>query len=54
MPKREKKTLLTFYVNVDYAPSELDFVSNLIYAGNIRAVYDFSFKFDFTRRGEND
>ena len=46
--------LLTFYVNVDYAPSELDFVSNLIYAGNIRAVYDFSFKFDFTRRGEND
>lgn len=42
--------LLTFYVNVDYAPSELDFTQNLIYAGNIRAVYDFSFRFDFAKR----
>lgn len=47
----EEKKFLTFYVNVDYAPSELEFTSSKIYLGNIKAVYDFSFKFNFVGRG---
>ena len=48
------KNVLTFYVNVDYAPSELGYTQSIIYLGNIRAVYDFSFKFNFVGRSENE
>ena len=48
------KNKLTFYVNVDYAPSELEYTTAKIYLGNIKAVYDFFFKFNFVGRSENE
>ena len=45
--------VLKFYVNVDYAPSELEYTQSKIYLGNIKAVYDFMFEFNFEKK-END
>ena len=45
-----EKNVLTFYVNVNYAPEELEYTTNLIYLGNIKAISDFSFKFGFEAR----
>ena len=44
------KNYLTVYVNVDYAPSQLEYAQDLIYLGDIKAVYDFMFYFDLTER----
>lgn len=41
------KNVLTFYVNVNYAPSELSYTTTKIYLGNIKAISDFCFKFGF-------
>ena len=41
---------ITFYVNVNYDPNELDYTSTKIYLGNIKAIYDFMFKFNFAER----
>ena len=38
---------LTFYVNVNYAPEELAPMMTKIYQGDIKAIYDFMFKFFF-------
>ena len=43
----------TFYVNANYAPSELEYTMTLIYQNHIRAVCDFAFKFYFLQ-GENE
>ena len=45
-----EKNVLTFYVNVNYAPEELGYTTNKIYLGNIKAISDFSFKFGFEAR----
>ena len=42
--------LITFYVNVNYEPDELMSLQNRIYQENIKAVYNFSFSFDFQPR----
>lgn len=40
----------TLYINANYAPEKLtDFVKK-IYSGNVTAVYDFNFSFDFDER----
>ena len=44
--------LLTFYVNVNYSPDQLEDQMTKIYQGDIRAVYDFGFKFFFFEEGE--
>ena len=41
---------LKFYINVNYAPGELDEYSKEIYRRNYRAVYDFFFNFTFQNR----
>ena len=46
----EDTNLLTVYVNVNYSPSQLEYTQNLIYLGDIKAVYDFMFKFDVAER----
>ena len=42
--------ILNVYVNVNYAPSELEDTISLIYVSAIKAVCDFGFKFFFTER----
>ena len=42
--------LLTFYVNVDYDPDQLEYTQTMIYQGNIHAVFDYMFRFTFTER----
>ena len=44
---------VTFYVNVNYEPDELDYLTTKIYLGNVKAVFDFMFKFDFAERGNS-
>ena len=41
-------TPLKFYINVNYAPSQADPYMKDIYLANIRAIYDYSFTFQFT------
>lgn len=45
-----QKYYLDFYINVDYAPSQLEYAQNLIYLGDIKAIYDFMFYFDVAER----
>ena len=45
-----QKYYLSFYVNVDYAPSQLEYAQDLIYLGDIKAIYDFMFYFNLTER----
>lgn len=42
--------LLTFYVNVDYAPSQIDYLADQLYSRDIKAVFDYAFQFDFAKR----
>ena len=42
-----------FYINVNYAPNELEYTSTKIYLGNIKGIFDFMFKFDFASRESN-
>lgn len=42
---------IVLYVNVNYAPDQLEQYTQDIYLGNIEAVYDFAFSFGFTSRG---
>ena len=44
--------LLDIYVNVNYAPSELEDTITHIYVGSIDAICDFGFKFFFTEADE--
>ena len=44
--------LLDVYVNVNYAPSELESTISLIYVQTLRAVCDFGFKFFFTQEDD--
>ena len=39
--------IVTFYVNANYAPSELEDTMYRIYQDDIKAVCDFGFKFFF-------
>ena len=39
-----------FYINVNYAPDQLDSYSKEIYRKSFRAVYDFFFNFNFSNR----
>ena len=43
---------LTIYVNVNYAPSQLEGFMYQIYQSDIRAVCDFGFKFFFARESQ--
>ena len=43
---------LKFYVNVNYAPDQLEGYSKDIYKKNYKAVYDFYFNFSFSNREE--
>ena len=44
--------LLDIYINVNYAPSELEDTISLIYVSSINAICDFGFKFFFTEANE--
>lgn len=46
--------LLSFYVNVNYAPDQLEQYKTHIYSRNIHAIFDYGFRFYFFRRGAND
>lgn len=46
--------LLSFYVNVNYAPSQLESAMTKIYKENIKAVFDFTMKFYFMAPEDND
>lgn len=41
---------LSFYVNVNYAPSELEEYKTKIYQDNIKAIFDYGFRFYFFRQ----
>lgn len=43
---------LTFYINVNYAPSQLDGTMYHIYRNNINAICDFGFYFYFLQEGD--
>ena len=45
-----QKYFLSVYVNVNYSPDQLEYAQNLIYLGDIKAIYDFMFYFDVTER----
>ena len=42
---------IVLYVNVNYAPAQLDEYAEEVYKGNITAIYDFAFSFMFSSRG---
>ena len=41
---------IVLYVNVNYAPEQLEQYTQDIYLGNIEAIYDFAFSFTFSAR----
>ena len=43
---------IVLYVNVNYAPEQLEQYTQDIYLGNIEAIYDFAFSFTFSARDE--
>ena len=48
----EETGFLTVYVNVNYAPGQLEDTMYRIYQENIRAVCDFNFQFYFAMEDE--
>ena len=46
--------VLSFYINVNYAPDQLEEFKTQIYQRNITAIFDYGFKFVFVREEDGD